>query len=132
MVSLGRRCRSSERCDDRTVLISANRRDRRSWVRASHSCLLEGLWRPSVQCSEDCPLTRRRLDDNGAGHARADQDTFGHIIDMNAYWDPLGKPDPLKSRIDIGKQSGPCGNVAIGNAAADAPGMDLQAGSTHK
>src|SRR5215469_17765865 len=115
-----------ERFDDRAVLISANRSNRGSSVRASRGCLLEGLWLPSVQCSEDCPLTRRRLDDNGAGHARADQDAFGHIIDMNAYWDPLGKPDPLKSRIGIGKQFGPCGIVAIGNAAADALDMAEQ------
>ena len=68
----------------------------------------------------------RRLDDDGAGHARADQHAFGHIIDMNAHWDPLSEPDPLEGRIGIGQKLGAGGIVAIGDAAADALDMAAQ------
>ena len=46
------------------------------------------------------------LKNDCAGHARADQHAFGHIIYMNAHWDPLGEPHPLKSRIGIGQKFG--------------------------
>ena len=55
-----------------------------------------------AQRSEGRPVTRRRLDDDGAGHARADQHSFGDVVDMDAHRNPLGKPDPLEGRIGIG------------------------------
>jgi hypothetical protein len=51
-----------------------------------------------AQRREHRPLPRRRFEDDGAGHARTDQDTLGHIVDMDAHRDPLSKPHPLESR----------------------------------
>jgi len=78
----------------------------------------------SAQCREDRPWPRRRLDNDGAGHARADQHTFGNLIDMDAYRDTLGEPDPLEGRI--GKELGAGRIVAIGDAAAYALDMAAQ------
>ena len=63
---------------------------------------------------------------HGAGHARADQYTVGHVVDMNAHRDPLGEPDPLESRIGIEEEFGTAGVVAIGDAASDALRMSAQ------
>jgi len=45
---------------------------------------------PCAQRGEHSPLARRRFKDNGARHARADQYTFRHFVDMNTHGDALG------------------------------------------
>src|SRR5712691_8881337 len=84
---------------------------------------------PFAQRCERRPLTCRRFEDDRAGHARAGQYTLGHIIDMNAHWDPLSEPDPLESWIGIDEEFGAVGIVAIGDAAGDALHMPAQCGA---
>ena len=81
---------------------------------------------PSAQRSGGRPLARRRVNDNRGCHARADQHTVGHLIDMNAHRDPLGEPDPFEGRIRIDEELGAGEIVAIGNAAGDALDMTAQ------
>ena len=62
---------------------------------------------PSAQRSEGPPLAGRRVDDDGGGHARADQYTLGHIVDMDAHRDALSEPDPLEGWVGIDEELGP-------------------------
>jgi hypothetical protein len=71
-------------------------------------------------------LARWRLYGDGGCHARADQYTLGHIVDMDAYQDALGKPDPLEGRVGIDEELGSGEIVTIGNAAGDALDMTAQ------